>query len=96
MSTTGAAAGAGLAADGLAASAVVGASRECAEATSPVAGLAAGGEISVIGSTPSGEGRPVVLFIDTARDPLEIAGAEDPLLVQAGVTWTGRSASEVV
>ncbi|HSZ50454.1 MAG TPA: hypothetical protein VK801_02690 [Caulobacteraceae bacterium] len=96
MSTTGAAAGDLLVADGVAAAAVVGASGEGAEGTVPEAGLAAGGAISVIGSTPSGEGQPVVLFIDAVRDPLEIAGADDPLLVQAGESWIGRSASEVV
>jgi hypothetical protein len=50
----------------------------------------------VIGSTPSSEGQPVVLLIDVRGDALEIDPAGDPLLVQAGVTWTGRSASEIV
>jgi hypothetical protein len=52
--------------------------------------------IGITGSTPSGEGEAVALFIDARRDPLEIDAAGDPLLVQAGVSWIGRSASEVV
>jgi hypothetical protein len=96
MSTTGASAGDLVAADGVAASAIVGATGQGAEGIVPAAGQAAGGAVRVIGSTPSGEGQPVVLFIEAVRDPLEIAGADDPLLVQAGVTWVGQSASEVV
>jgi hypothetical protein len=96
MSTTGASAGDLVAADGAAASAIVGATGQGGERIVLAAGQEAGGAVSVIGSTPSGEGQPVVLFIDAVRDPLEVAGADDPLLVQAGVTWAGRSASEVV
>ena len=96
MSTAGTAAGGLVGADGAAAAAIAGVSGQTAAGIVAAAGPAAGGAISVIGSTPSGEGQPVVLFIDAARDPLEVAGADDPLLIQAGVTWVGQSASEVV
>lgn len=96
MSTTGATAGDLVAADGVTASAIVGAAGQGAEGIVRAAGQATGGALSIIGSTPSGEGQPIVLFIDAVRDPLEVAGDDDPLLVQAGATWAGRSASEVV
>ena len=51
---------------------------------------------AVIGSTPSTDGQPVVLFIDAQDDLLEIDPAGDALLVEAGVTWTGKSASVTV
>lgn len=96
MSTTGGTAGEFVAAVGAAAPALVEASGLGAGPIVSAAELAAGGVVDVIGSTPSGEGQPVVLLIDAARDPLEIAGADDPLLVKAGISWIGRSASEVV
>ncbi|MBV8683536.1 MAG: hypothetical protein JO111_11715 [Caulobacteraceae bacterium] len=68
---------------------------ETVESVSQV-GAAATAGVSVIGWTPSGEGQPVILLVDAARDALEIDSAGDPLLIEAGVTWTGRSASEDV
>ncbi|HEY2051200.1 MAG TPA: hypothetical protein VGH03_17815 [Caulobacteraceae bacterium] len=96
MSRAGAAAGGTIASAGETASSVF---EEIGHG--PFADLVADGalataSVSMVGSTPSGEGEVVVLFIDAQRDPLEIDAAGDPLLVQAGQSWIGRSASEVV
>jgi hypothetical protein len=97
MSTTGSSADRTTTATGVSASGVevtVGVAAGGAQSADGAAAVVVLG--AILGATPSTEGQPVVLFVDGQGDPLEIDPDGEVLLVQAGLTWAGRSASEVV
>jgi hypothetical protein len=97
MSTTGASADGTASATGASASAAIEFGGASVGGTFSASGASAASSVAgIIGSTPSTEGQPVLFFTDSTGDPFAIDPAADPFLVQAGVTWTGKSASEAV
>ena len=62
--------------------------------------MAAGQSASVVvtatGASPSGQGQEIDQNIDPGGDLLKVDPTGDVLLVQAGTTWTGQTASQIV
>lgn len=60
------------------------------------AGQSASVIVTVTGASPSGLGQEIDLNIDLGGDLLKVDPAGEVLLVRAGTTWTGQTASQTV